>query len=83
MHVALPAGSSTSQTCAPAHVALPIQRLRPLSIQPPLTRVAVVVSPLASLPLLGSVSAQQPTFLQGDGRAGRQAGSDRQVVSGT
>ena len=47
-------------TATSAHVPLPIQRLRPLSCQPPATRVALHVRPLASLPLEGSVSAQQP-----------------------
>ena len=49
----------TTQTSA--HVPLPIQRFWPSRTQPPGTLVALVVRPLASLPLDGSVSAQQPT----------------------
>ena len=46
------------------HVALPIQRLRPLSFHPPGTLVAVVCSAAASDPLVGSVSAQAPDGLE-------------------
>lgn len=65
-HACRPAGRPA---CSP----LPIQRLRPFRIQPPGTLRAVVVRAEASLPLLGSVKAQQPTC--GEGLGGGVGGS--------
>ena len=71
-----------------ANVPLPIQRLRPLSTQPPCTRRAVVVRAEASEPLEGSVSAQQPTLLQrtkggGEGGEGHGGWSGNSVYGAT
>jgi hypothetical protein len=85
-------------TTTSAHVPLPIQRFCPSSCQPPGTLVAVQVRADASLPLDGSVSAQQPTCRQplnlfgvvwGERRASRQylsccsAGECARVRQGT